>query len=313
MLPAPPTRTPLQALNEVLGSVDAVRNGPALYVLLGTFAVAGLLLAMAEGSLALNRGVWGAIEGGAALTAAFYGSNAAGLLVMDQAAGRVPRDVGDALRDALATAHRLVLVVLTVLCGGALLVAGLLVLLASARLPGVGPWLFALAVPVGVVLLGLAALALVAVIAPLAAPAIWDGRGVRDSLRFLAAQVRRRLIHAALLMSSVSLLTAAVGALVTFVVVSGGRAVAALSVLVVGIDVPPQTLMAGLFGHGLRSLGAAGAPMGSTGLAAGALIGGGVVFALALVLPGLVYLRGACAVYLSLSEELEAEDAQEPS
>ena len=33
-----------------------------------------------------------------------------------------------------------------------------------------------------------------------------------------------------------------------------------------------------------------------------ALGGGGVVFALALVLPGLVYLRGACAVYLAMTE-----------
>ncbi|MEO6031103.1 MAG: hypothetical protein ABIP61_04220, partial [Burkholderiaceae bacterium] len=61
-------------------------------------------------------------------------------------------------------------------------------------------------------------------------------------------------------------------------------------------------LMAGLFGYGLRSLGAAGAPQAS-GHAAAALIGGGVVFALALLLPGLVYLRGTCAVYLATCEE----------
>ena len=69
-----------------------------------------------------------------------------------------------------------------------------------------------------------------------------------------------------------------------------------------GIDVPPAQLMAGLFGHGLRSLGAAGAPVDATGYTASALTGGGVVFALALVLPGLVYLRGACTVYFALVE-----------
>src|SRR5439155_26602519 len=99
------------------------------------------------------------------------------------------------------------------------------------------------------------------------------------------------------------LLTAAVAALVSFVVISGGRALAALAVWVVGVDVPPQQLMAGLFGYGLRSLGAAGAPVTSSAHGAAALVGGGVVFALALVLPGLVYLRGTCAVYLALSEE----------
>ena len=50
----------------------------------------------------------------------------------------------------------------------------------------------------------------------------------------------------------------------------------------------------------------AGAPHGSTGHAAAALVGGGVVFALALVLPGLVYLRGICSVYLALSDTASA-------
>src|SRR5947208_17072590 len=103
-------------------------------------------------------------------------------------------------------------------------------------------------------------------------------------------------------MAAVSLLTAAVGLLVSFVVVAGGRVVAALGVAVVGVDVPAQQLMAGLFGYGLRTLGAAGPPHGSTGHAAAALAGGGAVFALALVLPRLVYLRGTSLVYLARAD-----------
>jgi hypothetical protein len=106
-------------------------------------------------------------------------------------------------------------------------------------------------------------------------------------------------------MAAVSLLTGAVGALVTFTVMAGGRIVSFLGVTVVGVDVPAQQLMAGLFGYGLRSLGAAGAPAGSTGHAAAALVGGGVVFALALVLPGLVYLRGTCSVYLAMRNDTD--------
>jgi hypothetical protein len=101
----------------------------------------------------------------------------------------------------------------------------------------------------------------------------------------------------------VSALTAAVGAMVTFAVLTGGRVIAALAVLVVGVDLPAQQLMAGLFGYGLRSLGAAGAPVAQSPYGAAALVGGGVVFALALVLPGVVYLRGTCTVFLLLSEE----------
>src|SRR5437870_1623098 len=120
-----------RSLNGVLGSIEAVRNGRALYVLLATFAVAGLLLAMAETALARDNALWGALQGGAALTAAFYGSNAAGLLIMDQTRGQPLREVGQALRDALATAHRLLVVALLVLLTLALLVAALLLPLAA--------------------------------------------------------------------------------------------------------------------------------------------------------------------------------------
>ena len=126
----------------------------------------------------------------------------------------------------------------------------------------------------------------------------------------LVALVRQRLLTVALLMAAVSLLTAGIGAVATFVVMTGGRVVAQLGIVVVGVEVPAQQLMAGLFGYGLRSLGAAGAPTGSGGHAAAALVGGGVVFALALVLPGLVYLRGTCAVYLAMTDPSADEPAQ---
>jgi hypothetical protein len=297
-------RSPLDALNIVLSSVDAVRNLRALYVLLLTFSVAGLLTAMAEGALARGAMQAGALEAAAALFAAFYGGNAAGILVMDDARGAPVRDIADALRSSLFSAHRLILALVLMLAGYASFGAALFGLLWLCRTsvtgPVIGPMLFGAVVPLGVVGVGVALLSLVAVVVPLAAPAVWSGERVLPAVRQLFLWVRQRLLTVALLMSAVSLVTAAVGALVTFAVMMGGRVVAVLGVTVVGVDVPAQQLMAGLFGYGLRSLGAAGAPAGSTGHAAAALVGGGVVFALALVLPGLVYLRGTCAVYLAM-------------
>ena len=301
-----PERSPLNALSLVLASVDAVRNGRALYVLLTSFAAAGLLLAMAERALARGQSLWGPILAAAALFVAFYGGNAAGLLTMDDARAEPVRDVADAVRDALLGAHRLLLVLALLGAGYALVGAVLVGLLWLCRtsVTGalLGPLLFGVVVPVGVLVVGLSLLSLMAVVVPLAAPGVWSGAGVWQVVHRLLALMRQRLASVALLMAAVSLLTAAVGALVTFVVMTGGRVVAELGVAVVGVDVPAQQLMAGLFGYGLRSLGAAGAPSGSTGHAAAALVGGGVVFALALVLPGLVYLRGTCAVYLALTE-----------
>ena len=172
-------RDPLTALSLVLGSVDAVRNTRALFVLLGTFAIAGLLLAMAETSLARDAGWRGQIEAGAALLAAFYGGNAAGILVMDEARGRPVRDVPDALRASLLTAHRLVFALAILLAVYALVAGALLGMLWLSRVAVsgavVGPMLFGLAVPVGVLTVGLAALSLLAVVMPLAAPAVWSG------------------------------------------------------------------------------------------------------------------------------------------
>lgn len=300
-------RDPLSALSLVLRSVDAVRNTRALYVLLGTFAVAGMLVAMAESSLARDAGWWGPIQAGVALFVAFYGGNAAGILVMDDARGRPIREVPDALRVALATAHRLLLALSIVFSAYALAAGALLGLLWVSRtaVSGalVGPLIFGFAVPVGVLAVGLAALSLVAVVVPLAAPAVWSGAGVLQVVRNLFRMVRQRLLTVVLLMAAVSLLTAGMGTIATAIVTIGGRVIAELGVRVVGVDVPAQQLMAGLFGYGLRSLGANGAPTGSTGHAAAALVGGGVVFALALLLPGLVYLRGTCAVYLAMTEE----------
>jgi hypothetical protein len=292
------------ALSQVLGSLEALRNLRALGMLLGTFAASGLLLAMAEASLASGAAWWGPIQAGAALTVAFYGGNAAGLLIMDEARGLPVREVADAVRDALASAHRLILALLLLLVAGGA-VAGVVVgLLWVSRLAVAGPWLgpllFGLLVPVAVLTFGLLLLALVAVVAPLAAPAVWSGASVLTVVRDLLRLIRRRLIVVTVLMSAVGLLAAAVGALASFVVMAGGRALAELAVAVVGVNVPVQQLMAGLFGYGLRSLGATGAPVAATAHGGAALVGGGVVFALALVLPGLIYLRGSCAVYLAL-------------
>ena len=303
-------RDPLSALSLVLRSVEAVRNTRALMVLLGTFAAAGLLVAMAEASLARSGGWWGPFQATVALLVTFYGGNAAGILVMDDARGREVRDIPLALRASLASAHRL-LFALAIVFGACAIAAGALLgllWLSRVAVTGavVGPLLFGLVVPVGVLAVGLVALSLVAVVVPLAAPGVWAGLGVWPIVTRLAALVRQRLLTVALLMAAVSLLTAGVGAIATFVVAVGGRVVAQLAIVVVGVEVPPQQLMSGLFGIGLRSLGATGVPLGPGGHAAAALVGGGVVFALALVLPGLVYLRGTCAVFLAMTGEARA-------
>ncbi len=298
----------LHALNRVLSSIDAPRNGRALYALLSAFCLAGLMLASAESALAKADTTLGVIWAVGGLITAFLGVNTTGLLLMDQARGRAVREVADAFHDALRTAPKVLLTLLLVLGTLGLVAAGLIGLLYSARLPSVGPALFALLVPVSVTALGVMAFSGVMLIGPLTGPSIWSGQSPLQTARMLAHQLRRGPLEAGALMMAVFLVTALVSAAVSFVVISGGRVLALLMVWLIGIDVPAQQLMAGLFGYGLRTLGANGAPVATHPLAVAAQTGGGVVFAVALVLPTLVYLRGCCAVYLAL-QDAPSDDA----
>ena len=83
-------------------------------------------------------------------------------------------------------------------------------LLWATRLPGVGATLMGAVVALGVPVLGLTGVALVALVGPVAAPAVWSGLGVRQTLALLLRQVRRRFAHALMLSAAVSLLTATV-------------------------------------------------------------------------------------------------------
>jgi hypothetical protein len=313
-----PPQHPLHALSWILSSLEAVRNGRALFLLLGTFSFSGLLLAMAETSLAKGTLAWAVVQGGAMLFVVFYGGYAAGLVLMDETEGRPVREVEQALRDAFFNAHRLVALWLSISLVVAVLVAAVAALLWLSRVELLGTWLgalvFGLTLPAGVVVMGLALLGVAGVAVPLSGPALWAGMSLRETVALVIEQIRYRLLALVLLTAAVTLLSTAMAAVMAFGVFSGARLLAVMAVLVTGVDIPVQQLMAGFFGYGLRSLGASGAPAAQTAHGAAALIGGGAVFALALVLPVLVYLRGLCAVFIVVRplQPRMAPDVQDP-
>lgn len=291
-----------QALVQVLSSIEAVRDGRAMYVLLAAFCGAGLASASAVASFGRGEMNWAIGQGAAALFIAFYGVNAAGLMSMDRALGRPVREVGQAVQDALGVGHRVLLSLLTMLLVAALVAAALLGLVWLCGLPRVGTWLFVLVVPVTVIVVGLLMLAGYAVVAPLTGPTVWAGASTLEAIRALARLIRGRLLHAAVLVGGLSLATGVTGAATSLMVLLGGRVMAEVSVRVLGVDIPPQILMAGLVGRGVQITDASALPPHALGYISAATVGGGVVFAIALVLPTLVYLRGVCEVYLALRQ-----------
>lgn len=292
------------AWSRVAACVSAVKSGRALYVLLASFAAGGFAMTEVQQALAAGHERLAIVLGAAALFIAFYGANAAGLMMMDVAQGRDPRDVVAALRDALGVAHRvLVALAVVLMCAGAAgaLIVGLFWL---CRLPGLGAWLFTLVVPFSVVVLGLALVAGTALVGPLAGPAVWAGASSVTCVRTLGALLRHRLLEATVLSVALGLVTALVGGALSFVVIAGGRIMAQLSIWVLGVDVAPELFMAGLFGHSFQLLPATEVPAAAQAYVNAASVGGGLVFALAVVLPTLVYLRGVCEVFLLLQRTL---------
>ncbi len=280
-----------------------------MYMLLASFSAAGLAVASAQASVARGELPWAIGQGAAALFIAFYGSNAAGLLLMDRAMGRPDRDVGQALEDSLGIAHRLLVSLVLISLAAALLAAAVLGLFWLCSLPKVGPWLFVVVVPLTVLVLGLALVAGASIVGPLAGPSVWAGASSLESPRILWRLIREQLLQAVVLMASLSVVTALVGAGASLLVIAGGRVMALLSVWLLDVDVAPELFMAGLFGHSLRGLPPASVPADAVPYISAASVGGGVVFALGLVLPTLVYLRGVCEIYVTLRERMAETDA----
>jgi len=183
-------------------------------------------------------------------------------------------------------------------------------LLFVCKIPGIGPLLYTVVFPAGIVVSGIALFAIPTVIFPLAAPAIWSGAGTMAAVSQLMAVARKRLLLVLILMIVVGLVAWIVGGLVGALLLTGTWFTGLLSAAVLGISEigGSSGIGAGLLG-GLMSGGGFGSGLG--GYLVAAMIGGGVVWAAALTLPALVYLRGASSVYLRAIEglDLAAEQA----
>jgi hypothetical protein len=292
----------------LLDSVDAVRNVRAVGLLLATFVIAAMVVAVG-GSLAQVNGVLTLLFSLLALAVVFYGANAAGMMMMDEANGQPSRPIGAAVMSSLATSHRLILVLLII---GAIYLLGIVafaLLLFLCKVPAVGPILYTVVFPSVVVVSGIAIFAVPTVIFPLSAPAIWNGASTMGGVSQLIAVVRRRLLLVLLLMFAVGLIAGVVGSLIGLILFGGTSLTALLSAAILGSDAAGLPGFTSGFMGGFGSGGGLGGGIG--GYATAALVGGGVVYAAAVTLPVLVYLRGASGVYLRAVDGLDLAAEQE--
>lgn len=292
----------------LLDSIDAIRNWRAVLLLLATLVATALVLGLG-GLLATVSWVFFLLFALLGYAVLFYGGNAAGMMIMDEAKGYPSRPAMAAVMASLATSHRLILVFLML---GLVYLAGFLVLaivLFICKIPFLGPVLYAVVFPISVVIAGIAMFALPTVVFPLSAPSIWSGATTMQCISQLLAIARKRLLLVLLLMIAVAFIAGIVGFLIAAILFSGVAVTTLASVPILGGSAGMGSLM-GMAG-GMGPMGGMNGMGGFGGHAAAAAIGGGILFAVAFTLPGMVYLRGACTVYLRALDglDLAAEQA----
>jgi MFS family permease len=295
----------------LISAVDAVRNWRAAALLLISFVAAGLLFALA--GIVTARIAWpvGAVFMILGFAAAFYGINAAGIMLMDEAQGAPSRPMLAAMMTSLATGHRLILVMLLVLAAYVVGILAMALVLFICKVPFLGPLMFAFVFPVFVVISGVAVFALYAVIAPLAAPSIWNGATTMQALSRLAAIARQRIVMVVLMMLVVFFITIVVGSVIGGMMMMGTLVTGGLSASIIGMGGMGMGAIAGMLGGMGGDLGGAEAGYGAAGHMMAAGFGGGIVWAVALTLPGLVYIRGCCQVYLANIQGINLHDAEQ--
>jgi hypothetical protein len=296
------TSQQLTKATSLLSAVDAVRNWRALAMMFASLVAGSLLWGMGAllgGKVHFAVGALFFLFG---LAVMFYGGNAVGIMLMDEARGLLPRSPMAAALESLATGHRLILALLLF---GLIYLAGLLVLalvLFVCKIPFLGPFLFTFVFPVSVVLVGVAIFALQAVVFPLTAPAIWAGATTLQAVARVGAIARAKVVNVLIMMVVLFLITGLVVALIAGILFGGTLVAGGMAASILGAPLG--------FGGGFSDILQGGAMEGVSGYMTAGAIGGGVVYAIALSMPGLVFGRGCCDVYLANLEGVDIQAMQ---
>ena len=291
----------------LLSAVDAVRNWRAAALLLGSLLVAGLVGALGGIVGTQVHVALGLVFFLLAFAISFYGINAVGIMMMDEAQGVSARSIFAAVLTSLAIGHRIVLVLLLALLTYIVGAAVMALLLLMCKIPGLGSLLFAFVFPLCVVISGVAIFAGYAVIGTLTGPAVWNGATTMQALSRLAAIARQRIVVVILSVLVLLLICGFVGGILISILFTGTLITGGMSAGIIGvssIDLSSAMSIFSMTGSGYGRGGDSGH------LAAGAF-GWGIVIAIAFTLPLLIYLRGLCQLYLANIQGVDVNEVEQ--
>ena len=231
------------------------------------------------------------------------GMSGAGILLMDKAKNIAPRSMLDAFLAGLWCIPKFLgFYVVMALVLAALAVVGAIGYF-LAKIPGIGPLFFFVLHPVLVIVAAAVLTSLLWVGFPLFTPAVWEGRGFKESLTLVIAVSRQRLVPTVLLFLALYVVVSVIGMVVFGALLPGYFFMSGLATSILGV---------GITGNGLAAITALmnGYGGGSSGLVYAGILATALIFGLAFTLMMQVALMGVNLVYLSATDGLDTADTE---
>ena len=231
------------------------------------------------------------------------GMSGAGILLMDKAKNIAPRSMLDAFLAGLWCIPKFLgFYVVMALVLVALAVVGAIGYF-LAKIPGIGPLFFFVLHPVLVIMAAAVLTSLLWVGFPLFTPAVWEGRGFKESLTLVIAVSRQRLVPTVLLFLALYVVVSVIGMVVFGALLPGYFFMSGLATSILGV---------GMTGNGLAAITALmnGYGGGSSGLMYAGILATALIFGLAFTLMMQVALMGVNLVYLSATDGLDTADTE---
>ena len=231
------------------------------------------------------------------------GMSGVGILLMDKAKNIAPRSMLDAFLAGLWCIPKFLgFYVVVALVLAALAVVGAIGYF-LAKIPGIGPLFFFVLHPVLVIVAAAVLTSLLWVGFPLFTPAVWEGRGFKESLTLVIAVSRQRLVPTVLLFLALYVVVSVIGMVVFGALLPGYFFMSGLATSILGV---------GMTGNGLAAITALmnGYGGGSSGLMYAGILATALIFGLAFTLMMQVALMGVNLVYLSATDGLDTADTE---
>lgn len=284
----------------LLRSLEGLRNGRAIALLLGTNVITTMVLFFIGASPGAS---WHLLLFGlVAFVVSFVGVSAAGGVLMDSARNISPRSIGDAIVVGAMDSLKILGIALVGLLGFVVFMIVLGIVLYLCKIPGIGPVLYGLLLPVLVILSALVANGLLVGLM-LSNSAVWEGNSFRTALAHVAAIASKRLPEVLLSFLLLTLLMIIVGLIVGALIFSGYLVVGGMSASILGSNLSMSLGALGAMG-GMGGLG--GMEGEGMGYLKAAGFGSGVLFAVTLTAMTSVFIMGVNLIYLSASDGLDS-------